>query len=300
MRTVPCCLSIGLIVICSAAGLAAESESKEESAEAAERILLAMREKAGDLQRFEAEFYYLEVDHLCGTEKRGRGHVYFESPCDAQFEVRTIDISHMQSRQYPNGRSYSLEKIRPLTWLWQNGTCTEIDEPFHTYTIYKLKPKGDCFVGWFSYIQLASAPRLSVPLWLDPEVEWEYLKSQYKFVDAKSTPLEFAVRLVRRDSDRRPDWCDGSRFEWDYRIVLDRRTCLPKRYTILQTSATLEQTYIYGRFDINPPHRELRVDLTGYVDARTLPSQSTSNDKGSDPIGATLLVCLQFLAWYLF
>ena len=303
MRFVPYCLAIALILIWSATGLAAESESpKDESAEAAERMLLKARDKAEDLIRFEAEFYISKVDHPFSQERRGRGRIYFEPPGDARIEWRKIDISRMTSRyRSSDGMKYSLEEIRPETWMWKNGEQTCVDEERRTFTIIKDESRCNSLGYWSgSWFSPFVTPRICIPLWLDPEVEWKYLKSQYKFVDAKSTPLAFTVRLVRRDPDRTPDWCDGSRFEWNCSIVLDRRTCLPRRSTIMSTTGTFEQTYIYTRFDINPPHREMRVDLAGYKDARTLPKESSSNDKGADPSGATILVCLQFLVWYLF
>jgi len=315
MRYVPYCLPIALIVIWSTTGLAAESESpKEESAEAAERMLLKARDKAGDLIRFEAEFYISEVDHPFSEEKRGRGRIYFEAAGDACIERHTIDISRMTSRHRSrDGMQYTLEEIRPETWMWKNGELTWVDDEHRTYAIHTEQPRCNSLGYWSgSWFSPFVTPRICIPLWLDPEVEWEYLKSQYKFVDAKSTPGEFAFRLVRRDPDQRADWCDGSRFEWDYSIVLDRRTCLPKKYTIMTTTGTSEQTYIYTRFDINPPHHELHVDLTGYKDsrtqssqthdkdARTLPTQSTSNGKESQQTDGTFLLCLRLLAWYFF
>ena len=210
---------------------------KKEPPEAAIAMLQKLREKAGDLPRFEAEFWIVELDHDLGQEKRGRGHIYFESPSEAAMEARPIALLQKQSRHRdPSGRerSYTIENIEPATWLWKNATLTAISERDHTYSSGKLEWAGSSHGTWSGLSYPILHPRCCLPVWLDPEFDFSRVKSRYRFVDVKSNTSAIAFRMVHvdcRDPIVRWDWCDRLAFESDHTLLFDRRTGLPTQWT---------------------------------------------------------------------
>jgi hypothetical protein len=257
----------------------------EEPAAAAMGMLQKFREKVGDLERFEAEFWIVDLDHAFQGEKRGRGHIYFESPSGAIMEFRSIDIPQKQSQHRdPSGhvRTYTLETIPSTTLFWKNATLTITDEGAHTYSIQKLESAGTPLGTWTGFFYPFLHPRCCLPVWLDPEIELERVKSRYRFVDGKSNASAFAFRMVQiecRDPIVQWDWCDRGAFDYDHILLFDRRTSLPTRWTVRTGPFASERTFVFTRFDLAPPHRELKLDLKGYRNQDGSANKQTSAGK---------------------
>ena len=57
------------------------------------------------------------------------------------------------------------------------------------------------------------------------------------------------------------------RLESTHRLIIDRRTNLPKQWRMVSDAGTHDRIAIYERIDLKPAKRDLQVVLTGYQDS---------------------------------
>jgi hypothetical protein len=287
-------LSVAATAVQSGNGSAADDTSwKREPIEAAERQLEKVRDAAGKLGRFEADFSMTNDDNAMAVETLRRGHAYVENAAGYLLEFRRVDISRMTSRRKAGGVEYALSSIHPETWLYTNGVCTVLDEEHRTYQTAKIGPKdGSPFVP---------SPYQFIPPWIDPTIDWKELKSRYRIEQSYSNRTELVIGLVpQKDiSLGRPNGDD--RLEARHYLLIDRQTCLPKKWKMSVRSR--DRVITYTRLDVNPAKRELKVDLTGYQDANKVaetPAPPVKEVK-KDPATTDLLALgFRILLWRLF
>jgi hypothetical protein len=292
-------LLLTLATLGPSALIAADLEWKPETEEAALRILANARESTDGLFRFDVEYLSSHVDPAWGAEKRSRVRVYCEDSVGYILEYRAIDDAFMKSpRHSASGEYYKLSRGRIETWLFNGKQLTVVDEERRTYATDEVRPND-----WFGPFLTVLAHQ-AIPPWLDPTIDWDELKSRFRIERAASTPTQFLVdfaakpRLTPQVGWLFARWepSDG-RLEGNHRLVIDRATLRPKKWW-MKTEAGHEATFIYTRFDVNLPPRELKVSLAGYkLRAETKPSQDDSKPLVDT---ASLAVAARILFWLFF
>jgi hypothetical protein len=300
MRNFGVVLSVALAVILPSALLAAdEVEWKPESEQSALQFLKKCREAMGGLQRFEIEYLRSDVDTAFESDQRSRVKVYCERSMGCLFECRPIDPAYMQTsrRNTPQGRLYSVRSETSETWLVAGGLCTVLDEKRRTFEGVKIPPDNGA-------VDLFLAQQ-GIPPWFDPSIAWKLMESRLRVESAQSTTSEFRIELVRRaQPSAKPSFgwhlFEDDRLDACQTIVIDRQTLRPKKWWMVFPQGNRERILVYKRFDLNPAHRELKVDLTGYTDATKTPQPTSEPETKSAlnmqtlELGARVLWCLLF------
>jgi hypothetical protein len=294
-------LSVALAAILPSALVAAdEVEWKTESEQSALQFLKKCREAMGGLQRFEIEYLRSDVDTAFESDQRARVKVYYERSVGCLFECRPIDAAYMQTsrRRTPQSLHYSVRSDTSETWLVAGGLCKVLDEKRRTFEVVKIPPD----TGAVDLRYLAQQP---IPPWFDPAIDWKSLQSRLRVESAQSTTSEFRVELVRRAQPSATPSFRWRLFEDDrmdacQTIVIDRQTLQPKKWWMVFPQENRERILVYKRFDLNPVHRELKVDLAGYKDATRIPPATSEPEIRSAinmqtlELGARILWCLLF------
>jgi hypothetical protein len=298
MLKVSLALSIAVATIWPLTLVAADETSwHDESAENAEHQLEQARAAVGELCRFELDFLESQLDTAFATEYRCRRRLYCEESAGCLLECRPVDISHRTSRGRPRFNTpYSLSTRKSETWLCAKGTLTVIDEAQRSYQTENIRPNS----WWAPWLSTATAHQF-IPPWLDPQVDWQDLKTHYRIARARSTPTEFLVDLAPLKEFESTPATDDERFHGSHhQLLLDRRTSLPKRWTLTRRDCNRDRLIVYTRFDVNPPHRELTISLTGYhkyVPPPTPPADPQASTKGT---GELFAVGFELLKLWLF
>jgi hypothetical protein len=93
---------------------------------------------------------------------------------------------------------------------------------------------------------------------------------------------------------------DDDRLDARQTLSIDRQTLRPKKWWMVFPQQNRERIFVYKRFDLNPPRRELKVDLTGYKEATKTPPPTSEPETKSAlnmqtlELGARVLWCLLF------
>ena len=268
-----------------------ETSWQPESAEAAERQLEKARDAAGKLRRFEADFSVSEVDTAIETDTRWRVHLYAEEAAGFLLDCRPLEIGRMTGRRSASGRPCRLSTREPETWLYANGVCTIVDEVRRSYETAEIGPKS-----WLAPFR--TAPHQLVPPWLDPTIDWKELKSQFRIEQAKSTGTEFFIDLVPQKEMPKGQWITDDRLDASHQLLIDRQTCLPKKWRM--TGNFRDRVITYTRFDVDPAKRELKVALSGYQKGRKVPEAPAPSMKDAKETPDALTLCFRALMWWLF
>jgi hypothetical protein len=294
--------------------VAAEADWKPESEQAATEILKKGREAAGKLKRFEVEYLECNRDTTFETEEQSRVRAYFEQSVGFILERHAIDSDSLKtSRRRADGQLYPVRSKSPETWLMIDELCTVVDESARTYEVLHVRP-GQWMLGGL----LNRLPHYAVPPWFDQSVLWSELKTRFVIERAQSTATEFSIDFAPRAEN--PGARTGWQLDWGLAwpmaddhlsghqtVVIDRKTLLPKRWSISTLRRIGEQSFIYTRFDIRPPRREFKLALAGYQDlSLTSPYIETGeldslakepepkSDLSALELGARILWCLLF------
>lgn len=248
-------------------GVVAHAEDwRKESDEAAELLLRKGRAATGELCRFEISCLVRRTDSIFGTETRRIEHVYFEAPFDAFIESRPFDRNDIPCSRDEHGRRLELRATKAETRHWSRGSYTVVDEESRTYSTDEMDPAIIDRSRQPSFLELLFDPRVMcsrwVPPWLDPDVAPSELQSRYRVAEAASRSEQFSIRLTLRNPKAWPTANLDDRLEGDHTLILDPRTGLPKKWNM--RSRHTDQTVLYTRFDLNPPHRKLAIDLSKY------------------------------------
>jgi hypothetical protein len=276
---------IGLAAIANSIVVAGDPAGKSESAEAAQEQLRKMRAAAGTLSRFEAEFFMSEVDTAWQKDERSRSRVYADAGSGYLIESLPCVTAHMTARRADFGQPCEMSAAPPRTWLCVDGTCTCFNDDERTYATFDVRPKH----FWHF---LAEAPRQMLPPWFDPQVDWKDLESRYRVKRASSTTTEFFVELARDEKEKAAELSEDNRLNGSHMLVIDRRTCLPKKWRM--SGFPRDLILVYTRFDLKPPKRELKVSRSGYhAGPKVVRSAPRSN---ASPDDAGPFQTLQFIA----
>jgi hypothetical protein len=274
-----------------------ETSWQDESAENAEHQLEQARAAMGDLRRFELDFLESQLDTAFATEYRCRRRLYCEESAGVLLECRPVDIGHRTSRGRPRFNTpYSLSTIKSETWLCAKGTLTVVDETQRSYQTEQIRPNS----WWWARCFPTGIAHQFIPPWLDPQIDWQDLKTRYRIARARSTPTEFLVDLVPLKEFESTPATKDDRLLGSHQLLLDRRTSLPKRWTLTLRDRNRDRLILYTRFDVNPPHRELTISLTGYhkyVPPPEPPAGSQTSTKGT---GELFGVAFELLKLWLF
>ncbi|HET6327687.1 MAG TPA: hypothetical protein VFG04_23590 [Planctomycetaceae bacterium] len=289
-------LFVLLAVLPSAPLAADEVERKPESEQAVLQFLKKCREAMGDLHRFEIECLQSQVDSAFGTDERSRVRLYCEQPAGYIFERRAIDPCFMQtSRQTGSGELFRVKSGRPDTWLMVGDRVTNLNYEHRTFENAKVEP-NDWLFGPLCY----HLPHEFIPPWFDPAVDWNMLQSQLRVESAQSTTGELSIKFEPRDKHRAWQYRDDERLLVKQAITVDRKTLQPRKWCRANPQGTMEYILVYQRLDLNPPQRELKVDLTGYQDASAIRRRAPQAEPKSAlkmqtlELGARILWCLLF------
>jgi hypothetical protein len=291
-------LFVALTAVFSASLPAGETDWKDETPEAAERQLEKVRATAGMLERVDFECLVSVLDNAWAKDERWHLHVYADETDGFRWELRPIDLKHKTARRTLSGGPCELTTVRPETWVCKGDTLTAIDETERTYQTGKVEPKS-----WFAPDK--TAPHQLLPPWLDPLVDWQDLRSRYTIKRAKSTDSEFFVEFsllpqkkahgFRRNVDER--------LESTHKLVIDRRTNLPKQWRMVNDAGIHDRIVLFERIDLKPAKRELKVELTGYQDAQKVAQAAQQNQPpakdDAEPIRTIRFVacCIRALMW---
>jgi hypothetical protein len=289
--------------------LTAADTWKVESEEAALKILEQGRRAAGKLDRFEVEFLECNRDTTFETEEQSRVRAYFDQSVGCIYARRAVEPASLKtSRRRVDGQLYPVRCKDPETWLVTQMLCTIVDESSRTYEVLDMQRH-------WSLVDLSSRfQHYVVPPWFDRSVPWRKLKTEYVIERAESTTTEFSIEFAGQGqsvpSGGLLNWScffKDDRLTGRHTLVIDRKTLLPKHWTISTQQRIGEQSFVYTRFDTHPPNRELKLDLAGYQDlSPTSPYIETgeldSMPQKSDPdgtisaleLGARILWCLLF------
>ncbi len=272
-----------------------EPHWKPESEEAALQILRKTRQSLGELRRFEIECLRSSADVNFERERRGSFRIYCEKSLGYLITCRPLDGSLMHSsRRTHSDEHYPVESDRSETWLVAAGQFTFLDEEQRTYETGAVTDTQSLFGSLF-----ADMPRCCIPAWVDPSVDLDSLQTRFRIVSARSTSNSFLVEFAPLSQD--PAWRigDDERLRGEQSIVIDRHTLRPTRWWKKDVFGS-ELTWIYKRFDLNPPPRELRVSLDGYKNARDLPKPAPAKESKSGINSETLNFGAHILYWLLF
>jgi hypothetical protein len=293
------CVAVALMIpvyLSPCCGADENAEWKPETEQAALTILRQARERAGELFRFDVEYLRSCVDDQFGTEERSRVRTYCEDPLGYIIEIRAIDDAHMKSaRRSKSGEPYKLKKGKLETWASDSGSLTVLDEERRTYTVAKVSSRD----GMFGFLADSAIAHQAIPPWLDPTLDWDDLKSRFRIIRAESTPTRFSIEFaIKERAGASMMWiwrdCDP-RLESNQVLIIDRKTLLPKWWRI-RTSDTSDQTFVFTRFDVDPPRRELQVSVNGYklwsLPQTTEPAQKPLIDGDSLQMAGRVLLWL--------
>lgn len=250
----------------SVVSAADETEWKPESEEAALQMLRQCRQSLGKLRRFEVECLQSQLDLAFAEDRRAKLHLYADLPTGYVFTIRPIGAELMRtSHRDRDGAPYRVKSKPSETWFFANGRLTTLDDERRRYDVAETRE----FFGW----PLVDWPlMLFIPPWLDQTVGWDELQSRFRVVRAASTSKRFFVEFAPLSKD--PEWPKG--LEWRIRdprlrgqqsIVIDRQTLRPIKWRHKETSLA-ECRLIYTRFDLDPPNRDLKVDLRAYREVK--------------------------------
>jgi len=273
--------------------LLAEEKWKPESEQAALDLLQKARKAIGPLRRFEIQCRRRVLNEEFATDERSLVRLYYDQSAGFLFEYRPVDFARFQaSHRTQHGEHCGVQATRPETWLATTSVVTVLDEDRRTYRSVRVPLHESCSTSWLF------GPLQVVPPWFDPTVDWSQLKSRLRIASAESTPREFRIKLVPLQENRAWRLFDDERLTSRQTVIIDRQTLLPKTWSIAQ--GTCDVTFVYTRFDLHPPQRELKVDLTGYRNDSPIIQPAAATEPSSARSEAILEVSGRILLWLFF
>lgn len=206
-----------------------------------------------------------------------------------------LDPAYLKcGRKSKSGESCVPHQGRCETWVNHNGRLIILNEEDRTYDSANVPLTGGAF-------GVALARYAAIPPWLDPSVDWDNLKSQFRIKSAYSTPSLFCINFVLKEPATQPlgfylSWDVDARLESNQMLMLDRKSLLPKKWQF-ESPAKIDTLLVYTHFDVDPPRRELQVPLNGYK-PRSLPKTTEPAQK---PLinGDSLQLTGRVLLWLL-